>query len=102
MFLFMLVLASLSAVLRRLLLIFMENLDWVCYNRFCSSVVDLICFVLDGTTVLPEPGAPERTDMPAVLAMYKALTAEPPKTAWLVATGEFDWFPVMVYLAYKL
>jgi uridine nucleosidase len=45
--------------------------------------------VLDGTTVLPEPGAPERTDMSAVLAMYKALIAEPPKTAWLVATGEF-------------
>lgn len=44
--------------------------------------------VLDGTTVLPEPGAPERTDMSAVLAMYKALIAEPPKTAWLVATGE--------------
>jgi uridine nucleosidase len=48
-----------------------------------------MCFVLDGTTVLPEPGAPERTDMSAVLAMYKALIAEPPKTARLVATGEF-------------
>jgi uridine nucleosidase len=48
-----------------------------------------MCFGTDGTTVLPEPGTPARTDMSAVLAMYKALIAEPPKTAWLVATGEF-------------
>jgi hypothetical protein len=98
----MLVLASLSAVLRLLLLIFMENLDWVCCKWVVRLVISLICSVLDGTTVLPEPGAPECTDMPAVLAMYKALIAEPPKTAWLVATGEFDdWSPVTRYPAHK-
>lgn len=57
--------------------------------------------MIDGTTVLPEPGAPERTDMSAVLAMYKALIAEPPKTAWLVATGEFYYPTAMIYIAYK-
>ena len=89
MFLSTQVLASLFVVLRPLLLIFMESLDWVCCDRYLWLVTVLMCFVLDGTTVLPEPGAPERTDMSAVLAMYKALIAEPPKTAWLVATGEF-------------
>jgi hypothetical protein len=67
----------------------MESLDWVCCDRNLWLITILMCFVLDGTTVLPEPGAPERTDMSAVLAMYKALIAEPPKTARLVATGEF-------------
>ncbi|KAL1297095.1 hypothetical protein AAFC00_004678 [Neodothiora populina] len=41
---------------------------------------------LDGTTHLPEPTVPAKTE-PAVLAMYKALISQPPKTAWLVAVG---------------
>lgn len=61
----------------------------------------LMSSAIDGTTVLPEPGAPERTDMSAVLAMYKALIAEPPKTAWLVATGKLYQLSVMIHLAYK-
>jgi hypothetical protein len=60
-----------------------------------------MCFGTDGTTVLPEPGAPARTDMSAVLAMYKALIAEPPKTAWLVATGGFHCELVVNGLAHK-
>lgn len=84
----MLVLANLFAGLRLPLLTFMASLDWVCWYWVYGLLWFLMCIVLDGTTVLPEPGAPERTDMSAVLAMYKALIAEPPKTAWLVATGE--------------
>lgn len=64
-------------------------------------VIILMYLVLDGTTVLPEPGAPERTDMSAVLAMYKALIAEPPKTAWLVATGESRSDLGLFHLAHK-
>jgi hypothetical protein len=101
MFLFTLVLASLFVVLRLLLLISMGSLGWVCFCRILWLVIILMCFGTDGTTVLPEPGAPARTDMSAVLAMYKALIAEPPKTAWLVATGEFDHGLVLNYLAHK-
>ena len=42
---------------------------------------------LDGTTLLPEPGA-KAVDKPnAVLAMRNALLSEPKGSAWLVATG---------------
>jgi uridine nucleosidase len=42
---------------------------------------------LDGTTCLPTPSVPERTETTAIEAMYAALIAQPSKTAWLVATG---------------
>ncbi|KAI7088853.1 Inosine/uridine-preferring nucleoside hydrolase [Hortaea werneckii] len=42
---------------------------------------------LDGTTCLPKPIVPARTDKGAVEAMFDALSAEPPGTAWLVAVG---------------
>jgi uridine nucleosidase len=42
---------------------------------------------LDGTTLLPRPLKTARTDVPAINAIAAALTAEPPGTAWLVATG---------------
>ncbi|CZT20595.1 related to uridine ribohydrolase [Ramularia collo-cygni] len=42
---------------------------------------------LDGTTCLPTPTVPERTETTAVEAMYAALIAQPKGTAWLVATG---------------
>ena len=42
---------------------------------------------LDGTSSLPVPTVPAKTDMTAVEAMYEALIAEPAGTAWLVATG---------------
>ncbi|KAF2172071.1 hypothetical protein M409DRAFT_49823 [Zasmidium cellare ATCC 36951] len=42
---------------------------------------------LDGTTCLPTPTATPNTDLPAIEAAYKALIAQPPGTAWLVATG---------------
>lgn len=42
---------------------------------------------LDGTTCLPTPTIPERTDITAIEAMYSALITQPKGTAWLVATG---------------
>lgn len=42
---------------------------------------------LDGTTHLPEPIVPPRNDVPAILAMYKALIAQPATSAYLVAVG---------------
>lgn len=42
---------------------------------------------LDGTTCLPTPTEPVRTDKPAIDAMYQALFATPKGTAWLVQTG---------------
>ncbi|KAI5370204.1 Putative inosine/uridine-preferring nucleoside hydrolase domain, ribonucleoside hydrolase [Septoria linicola] len=42
---------------------------------------------LDGTTCLPTPTVPARIDITAVEAMYRALIAQPPNTAYLVATG---------------
>lgn len=42
---------------------------------------------LDGTTCLPCPSVEARTDKNAVDAIYDALVAERPGTAWLVATG---------------
>lgn len=42
---------------------------------------------LDGTTLLPVPEAPVRTDKTAVQAMYDALMATEKGTAWLVVTG---------------
>jgi len=42
---------------------------------------------LDGTTCLPEPTVPARSDLSAVDAMYRALSEEPAGTVWLVATG---------------
>lgn len=41
---------------------------------------------LDGTDLLPKP-ARAPSDVPAVEAMVKALKAQPPNTAWIVATG---------------
>ncbi|KAF2486490.1 Inosine/uridine-preferring nucleoside hydrolase domain-containing protein, partial [Neohortaea acidophila] len=42
---------------------------------------------LDGTTVLPAPTVPVRTDRTAVEAMYAALISTPKGTAWIVPTG---------------
>nr|POE88241.1 uridine nucleosidase [Quercus suber] len=42
---------------------------------------------LDGTTHLPVPQIPEKHDFSAPEAMYRALSAQPQGTAWLVATG---------------
>lgn len=42
---------------------------------------------LDGTTDLPVPTVPAKTDVPAIEAMYRALSARATGTAWLVATG---------------
>ncbi|CAK3883824.1 Inosine uridine-preferring nucleoside hydrolase [Lecanosticta acicola] len=42
---------------------------------------------LDGTSCLPTPTVPVRTDQTAIEAIYKALIGQPPGTAWLVATG---------------
>lgn len=42
---------------------------------------------LDGTTLLPEPLVPARTDASAVDAAAKALRSCAPGTAWVVATG---------------
>ncbi|PVH99755.1 Inosine/uridine-preferring nucleoside hydrolase [Periconia macrospinosa] len=42
---------------------------------------------LDGVTLLPEPVAPAAEDVDYLEAMYKALIATPPNTAWLVSTG---------------
>ncbi|KAF9741944.1 hypothetical protein PMIN04_005420 [Paraphaeosphaeria minitans] len=42
---------------------------------------------LDGVTLLPEPVQPPATDIDTLEAMYKALIATPPNTAWLVSTG---------------
>ncbi|KAL2756380.1 hypothetical protein ACRALDRAFT_1050317 [Sodiomyces alcalophilus JCM 7366] len=43
---------------------------------------------LDGTTLLPQPLVPASTT-PAIDAMAAALSAQPPNTAWVVATGPF-------------
>ena len=42
---------------------------------------------LDGTTCLPTPTVPVKTDRAAVYAMYEALIATPKGTAWVVPTG---------------
>ncbi|ROT36808.1 inosine-uridine preferring nucleoside hydrolase [Sodiomyces alkalinus F11] len=42
---------------------------------------------LDGTALLPQPLVPANTTKPAIDAMAAALSAQPPNTAWLVATG---------------
>ncbi|KAH6633158.1 Inosine/uridine-preferring nucleoside hydrolase domain-containing protein [Boeremia exigua] len=42
---------------------------------------------LDGVTLLPQPVEPAATDVPYLEAMYRALIATPPNTAWLVSTG---------------
>ncbi|EKG17314.1 hypothetical protein MPH_05380 [Macrophomina phaseolina MS6] len=42
---------------------------------------------LDGTTIMPKPVRAAVRDVDCVEAMYKALIATPPKSAWLVATG---------------
>lgn len=42
---------------------------------------------LDGTSCLPVPNVPARTEVTAIEAAYKALTSVPKGTAWLVATG---------------
>ena len=42
---------------------------------------------LDGTTCLPTPDVPVKTDRTAVDAMYRALIATPKGTAWVVPTG---------------
>jgi uridine nucleosidase len=44
---------------------------------------------IDGTSLLPEPRTPADTSIPAVDATARALKAEAPGTAWLVATGSF-------------
>jgi uridine nucleosidase len=44
---------------------------------------------LDGTDLLPKPLVPAKTDVSAVEAAAKALLAEAPGTAWVVATGAF-------------
>lgn len=55
---------------------------------------------LDGTTCLPKPTVEAKTDMSAIDAMYRALSAQPAGTAWLVAVGTltnvaklFDKYP---------
>lgn len=42
---------------------------------------------LDGTTLLPDPTVPARSDVDAVVAMRDALLAQPAGMPWLVATG---------------
>ncbi|KAK3047925.1 Uridine nucleosidase 1 [Extremus antarcticus] len=42
---------------------------------------------LDGTTCLPTPTVPVRTNKTALEAMYEALIATPKGTAWVVPTG---------------
>ncbi|KAK5122230.1 hypothetical protein LTR85_004140 [Meristemomyces frigidus] len=42
---------------------------------------------LDGTACLPKPTVPAKSDVSAVEAMYRALSAQPSGKAWLVATG---------------
>ncbi|KAJ4324598.1 Uridine nucleosidase 1 [Neodidymelliopsis sp. IMI 364377] len=42
---------------------------------------------LDGVTLLPQPVEPAVTHVDYLEAMYKALIATPPNTAWLVSTG---------------
>jgi uridine nucleosidase len=42
---------------------------------------------LDGVTLLPSPVEPAATDVDHLEAMYRALMATPPNTAWLVSTG---------------
>ncbi|KAH7082229.1 Inosine/uridine-preferring nucleoside hydrolase domain-containing protein [Paraphoma chrysanthemicola] len=42
---------------------------------------------LDGVTLLPQPIEPAATDVHYLEAMYRALIATPPNTAWLVSTG---------------
>ena len=42
---------------------------------------------LDGVTLLPQPAEPAATDVDHLEAMYRALIATPPSTAWLVSTG---------------
>jgi inosine-uridine nucleoside N-ribohydrolase len=42
---------------------------------------------LDGVTLLPQPIEPAATDVGHLEAMYNALIATPPNTAWLVSTG---------------
>ncbi|KAF2125826.1 Inosine/uridine-preferring nucleoside hydrolase [Dothidotthia symphoricarpi CBS 119687] len=42
---------------------------------------------LDGVTLLPQPSEPAATDVNYLEAMYNALIATPPNTAWLVSTG---------------
>ncbi|CAE7013326.1 Inosine-uridine preferring nucleoside hydrolase [Pyrenophora teres f. teres] len=42
---------------------------------------------LDGVTLLPQPVEPPATDVDHLEAMYHALIATPPNTAWLVSTG---------------
>ncbi|KAF2477000.1 Inosine/uridine-preferring nucleoside hydrolase [Lindgomyces ingoldianus] len=42
---------------------------------------------LDGVTLLPQPLEPAITDVDFLEAMYKALIATPPNSAWLVSTG---------------
>ncbi|KAK0656631.1 Inosine/uridine-preferring nucleoside hydrolase domain-containing protein [Cercophora newfieldiana] len=44
---------------------------------------------IDGTELLPKPTVQPTTTIPAIDAMAQALKAEPPGTAWLVATGSF-------------
>ncbi|KAL1884285.1 hypothetical protein VTK73DRAFT_3269 [Phialemonium thermophilum] len=44
---------------------------------------------IDGTELLPRPLTPANTTVPAVVAMARALKAEAPGMAWLVATGSF-------------
>lgn len=42
---------------------------------------------MDGVTLLPQPIEPAATDVDYLQAMYNALIATPPNTAWLVSTG---------------
>lgn len=42
---------------------------------------------MDGVTLLPRPTEPAVTDVDYLEAMYQALAATPPNTAWLVSTG---------------
>ncbi|CRG85778.1 hypothetical protein PISL3812_02794 [Talaromyces islandicus] len=42
---------------------------------------------LDGTALLPQASQPPITDKNPILAMRDALLAQPPDTAWVVATG---------------
>ena len=42
---------------------------------------------LDGTDLLPKASRPPVLDANPILAMRNALLAQPPNTAWLVATG---------------
>jgi uridine nucleosidase len=42
---------------------------------------------LDGVTLLPDPVQPAATDVDTLEAIYRALIATPPNTAWLVSTG---------------